>query len=351
MSGNNITPEIARQALDPKCAGRFLISNRPKINGTTKNIKGIYPIFACREKIVTEKLSQELSSIHNSTTRTYIDTSQDEHEKIELISRGLKGASDDDIVDIKILQRCEKRKQDTWCNIPIKLALQLIEDYSITSFADEDFRARMFRVESAYYEYLDKYCNDDAKKCTLFAFARHLHNVEPTLRSYVHDLYFRYEDWRMHKNSLPTCGAAILSEDASHVLMVQSSVHTEPPPWGFPKGKIDKQEQPISCAIREVWEEIGFDITNLIKEDYYIEYRDPKGKRFLRLYIVEGVPTNTKFTISCPYEIRAIDWHLIDSLRGRGGKVKINKPCRFLISKLKKVKQGVILKNLNKNSK
>jgi mRNA-decapping enzyme subunit 2 len=30
--------------------------------------------------------------------------------------------------------------------------------------------------------------------------------------------------------------------------------------YSFPKGKVNENEEGIQCAIREVWEEIGFDI-------------------------------------------------------------------------------------------
>ena len=32
--------------------------------------------------------------------------------------------------------------------------------------------------------------------------------------------------------------------------------------YSFPKGKVNENEKPIDCAIREVWEEIGYDISN-----------------------------------------------------------------------------------------
>jgi len=34
--------------------------------------------------------------------------------------------------------------------------------------------------------------------------------------------------------------------------------------YGFPKGKINENESDIECAIREVYEEVGFNINGLI---------------------------------------------------------------------------------------
>ena len=40
--------------------------------------------------------------------------------------------------------------------------------------------------------------------------------------------------------------------------------------WGFPKGKINEAEHDYDCAIREVIEETGFDITPYIDCRYFV---------------------------------------------------------------------------------
>lgn len=54
----------------------------------------------------------------------------------------------------------------------------------------------------------------------------------------------------------------------SKVLLVKSYKGTS---WGFPKGKIDKGEDKMSCAVREVLEEIGYDCSALIDENEFLE--------------------------------------------------------------------------------
>lgn len=44
--------------------------------------------------------------------------------------------------------------------------------------------------------------------------------------------------------------------DLTKVVMVQGYGSTS---WSFPKGKINKDEPPSSCALREVYEETGYD--------------------------------------------------------------------------------------------
>ena len=42
--------------------------------------------------------------------------------------------------------------------------------------------------------------------------------------------------------------------------------------YGFPKGKQNKDETPSQCAVREVFEEIGFDINSIINPLVIIIY-------------------------------------------------------------------------------
>lgn len=77
------------------------------------------------------------------------------------------------------------------------------------------------------------------------------------------------KEWKEYKQSVPTYGAIILSENMSHVLLVQS--YWAKSSWGFPKGKVNEEENPTRCAIREVLEETGFDITDHIDPDDYLE--------------------------------------------------------------------------------
>jgi 8-oxo-dGTP pyrophosphatase MutT (NUDIX family) len=49
---------------------------------------------------------------------------------------------------------------------------------------------------------------------------------------------------------VPVCGAIIVNETFDKVLLVKG--WSSKSSWGFPKGKINKDEPEIDCAIREV---------------------------------------------------------------------------------------------------
>ena len=68
-----------------------------------------------------------------------------------------------------------------------------------------------------------------------------------------------------YKLAIPVNGAILLDESLEHVLVVRgwkSSAN-----WGFPRGKVSKDEPESACAAREVEEEIGFNVRPYINEE------------------------------------------------------------------------------------
>jgi len=75
--------------------------------------------------------------------------------------------------------------------------------------------------------------------------------------------------------------------------------------WGFPKGKINKDEPEIDCAAREVYEETGFDIrsVDLSLDDYIVVI---VREQQIKLYIVPFVGEDTYFEPKTRKEIEVI---------------------------------------------
>lgn len=67
---------------------------------------------------------------------------------------------------------------------------------------------------------------------------------------------------------IPVYGAILLNQALDKCLLVMNFRCTN---YSFPKGKVNENESGLFCAIREVWEEIGFDIQNQITEEDFIE--------------------------------------------------------------------------------
>ncbi|KAG7878234.1 hypothetical protein KL937_003976 [Ogataea polymorpha] len=136
-----------------------------------------------------------------------------------------------------------------------------------------------------------------------------------------------------YKSSIPVRGCAVLNQKLDKVLLVKG---VESSSWGFPRGKISKDETDLDCALRELEEETGFDGREYIDEDEYIE-RTIQGKNY-KIYILAGVPESTKFEPRVRNEICAIAWKDIKSLSKQG------KNNLFLVSSMMKQLQNFINK-------
>ncbi|CAF1369053.1 unnamed protein product [Adineta ricciae] len=184
----------------------------------------------------------------------------------------------------------------------------------------------MFAVEYAHWFYIDYYCedDDDLHICNIRDFSRQIFQHCPFLRDYVHDLDEHLVKWREYKLSVPTYGAVLIDPSYEHVLLVQGFHHRES--WGFPKGKVQENESPFKCAIREVLEEVGFDIKDRASEDQYLE-REHNGQ-LVRLYMVKQVPLDTKFAPKTKNEIKEMRWFPIADLpnhrRDTASQMKLN---------------------------
>lgn len=72
----------------------------------------------------------------------------------------------------------------------------------------------------------------------------------PFLRDKIVDLDQILTRWRDYKYSVPTYGAILIDPSYEYILLVQGYHNRES--WGFPKGKVQENESPLKCAIREV---------------------------------------------------------------------------------------------------
>ena len=147
-------------------------------------------------------------------------------------------------------------------------------------------------------------------QCGIRDFAKAVFNHCPFLLPQGEDVEKILDEWKEYKMGVPTYGAIILDETLENVLLVQGYLAKSA--WGFPKGKVNKEEAPHDCAAREVFEETGFDIKDYICKDDYIELRI--NDQLARLYIIPGIPKDTKFNPKTRREIRNIEWFSIEKL-------------------------------------
>ena len=107
----------------------------------------------------------------------------------------------------------------------------------------------------------------------------------------------------------------MINQDMSEVVLVKG--WKKGASWSFPRGKINKDELDLDCAIREVYEETGFDIqeAGLVGNDEDVKYIDVTlREQHMRLYVFRGVPMDTHFEPRTRKEISRIQWYKLSEL-------------------------------------
>ncbi|ERN08357.1 mRNA-decapping enzyme subunit 2 [Amborella trichopoda] len=199
----------------------------------------------------------------------------------------------------------------------------------------ESFERILFLVEQAHWFYEDNSMeqNPSLKSLSLREFTSLMFNSCAALRPYIAHIDDIYKGFTSYKVRVPVTGAIILDETYERCLLVKG---WKVPSWSFPRGKKNKDEEDHACAVREVLEETGFDVSKLLKIEDYLEVVD--GQQRVRLYIIAGVKEDTVFAPQTKKEISEIAWHHLDELHptgyetgNRAYKLKLFMVCPFLL--------------------
>ncbi|KAL0322339.1 UNVERIFIED_CONTAM: decapping enzyme subunit [Sesamum calycinum] len=176
----------------------------------------------------------------------------------------------------------------------------------------QSFERILFLVEYAHWFYEDNSVekNPSLKSLTLKEFTSLLFNNCDVLKPYVAHIDDIFKDFTSYKVRVPVTGAIILDETYERCLLVKGWKGTS---WSFPRGKKNKDEEDHNCAIREVLEETGFDVSELLHKDDNIEMIF--GQQRVKLYIIAGVKDDTPFAPLTKKEISEIAWHRLDELQ------------------------------------
>jgi len=114
----------------------------------------------------------------------------------------------------------------------------------------QSFERICFQIEAAHWFYEDFYREHDPKlphAASLKVFARQMFEHCPLLRPYLaeHSIDEILASFAHYKTRVPVCGAILLNTTLDKCLLVKGW-HSRSS-WGFPKGKINKDEPEIDC--------------------------------------------------------------------------------------------------------
>ena len=138
----------------------------------------------------------------------------------------------------------------------------------------------------------------------------------PLFSAYSEALHTQaYEQFLAYKTRVPVRGAIMLNADMTHAVLVKGWKKSAK--WSFPRGKINKEETDLDCAVREVYEETGYDLYagNLVApEEHMKKITVTMREQSMMLYVFRGVPMDTYFEPRTRKEISKIDWYKLTDL-------------------------------------
>ncbi|PPQ80829.1 hypothetical protein CVT25_001954 [Psilocybe cyanescens] len=198
---------------------------------------------------------------------------------------------------------------------------EVLDDLSsrfILNLPDEELASLerlCFQVEQAgltshwFYEDFIREENNNLPSYNLKRFSETLFKACPLLQQWSHDHEQAFSTFMQYKTRVPVCGAIMLNDAMDKCVLVKGWKASSG--WGFPKGKINEDEHPRDCAVREVLEETGYNLSNQIDGEDYFEMSIKEQK--ICLYVVPGVPEDFPFKTKTRKEISKIEWfRLVD---------------------------------------
>ncbi|EFY85604.1 decapping enzyme Dcp2, putative [Metarhizium acridum CQMa 102] len=186
-----------------------------------------------------------------------------------------------------------------------------------------------FQVEEAqwFYEDFIRPLDPTLPSMSLRTFCLRIFQHCPLLASFSVENHTKaFEEFLQYKTRVPVRGAIMLNHAMDSVVLVKG--WKKGANWSFPRGKINKDEDDLDCAVREVYEETGLDLraAGLVpteKKPKYIEIS--MREQQLRLYVFRDIPTDTKFQPRTRKEISKIQWYKLSELpafRKKGAQIQ-----------------------------
>jgi mRNA-decapping enzyme subunit 2 len=175
-----------------------------------------------------------------------------------------------------------------------------------------------FQVEEAqwFYEDFIRPLDPTLPSMSLRSFCLRIFQHCPLLAPFSAENHMRaFEEFMQYKTRVPVRGAILLNEAMDSTVLVKG--WKKGANWSFPRGKINKDEDDLDCAVREVYEETGFDIkqAGLVPKDDEVKYiQISMREQQIRLYVFRNIPMDTVFEPKTRKEISKVEWYKLSEL-------------------------------------
>ncbi|KAI0448056.1 hypothetical protein F4803DRAFT_496300 [Xylaria telfairii] len=175
-----------------------------------------------------------------------------------------------------------------------------------------------FQIEEAqwFYEDFIRPLDPALPSMSLRSFSLKMFQHCPLLASFSADIHLKaFDEFMQYKTRVPVRGAVMLNDAMDAAVLVRG--YKKGASWSFPRGKINKDEDDVDCAIREVYEETGYDlrVAGLVEKNAPVHPLEvTMHDQQVRLYVFRGIPENTVFETRTRKEIGDIKWYKLSDL-------------------------------------
>ncbi|KAI0460405.1 hypothetical protein F5B21DRAFT_451645 [Xylaria acuta] len=175
-----------------------------------------------------------------------------------------------------------------------------------------------FQIEEAqwFYEDFIRPLDPALPSMSLRTFSLKMFQHCPLLASFSADIHLKaFDEFMQYKTRVPVRGAVMLNDAMDAAVLVRG--YKKGASWSFPRGKINKDEDDVDCAIREVYEETGYDLraAGLVEKNAPVHPLEvTMHDQQVRLYVFRGIPVNTVFETRTRKEIGDIKWYKLSDL-------------------------------------
>ncbi|KAI1757823.1 hypothetical protein F4782DRAFT_525638 [Xylaria castorea] len=175
-----------------------------------------------------------------------------------------------------------------------------------------------FQIEEAqwFYEDFIRPLDPALPSMSLRTFSLKMFQHCPLLASFSADIHLKaFDEFMQYKTRVPVRGAVMLNDAMDAAVLVRG--YKKGASWSFPRGKINKDEDDVDCAIREAYEETGYNLraAGLVEKNAPVHPLEvTMHDQQVRLYVFRGIPENTVFETRTRKEIGDIKWYRLSDL-------------------------------------
>ncbi|KAI0480844.1 hypothetical protein GGR56DRAFT_627798, partial [Xylariaceae sp. FL0804] len=175
-----------------------------------------------------------------------------------------------------------------------------------------------FQIEEAqwFYEDFIRPLEPSLPTMSLRSFSLKMFQHCPILASFSVESHLKaFAQFLQYKQRVPVRGVIMLNQAMDAAVLVKG--YKKNASWSFPRGKINKDEDDLDCAVREAYEETGYDLraAGLVAKNAPVHPLEiTMHEQQLRLFVFRGVPEDTLFEAKTRKEIGAIKWYNVSDL-------------------------------------